>query len=249
MTNETTTSPPRFVHISSPGALLRQPLPQELWATLPAKQRKDHEALVARVEEAGRESSRLRQKLDQAAGRDRAAASKAALAGQELPESSEPKLRAQIEEAQRVGVALADALRTSADRLLAAAAANADEVAGGLERQLADRAADVRARLADLREGIAELAELYTAAGWTRFLAEADEQARLSPYPARRSAMFTATLGEITTAERALEHELAAAEERRRQARDQREHQRQLDAQWAAEREQREARAEEAKPR
>lgn len=94
----------------------------------------------------------------------------------------------------------------------------------------------MRARLADVRDGIAELAELYAAAGWTRALAESGEDARVSPFSSGRSTAFAATLGEVSTAEQALEHDLFAAEERRRLARDQREHQRQLDAQWAGER-------------
>jgi hypothetical protein len=231
---ETTTTTVRFLHISSPGALLRQPLPEELAATLPAKARRDHEKLAGRADQAAREIARLRAELDGATARDREAASKAALAGEELPEPSEPKLRAQMEEAVRVRAALDSALRTSADRILQAAAANAAEVAAGLERQLGDRAADVRARLADLREGIAELAEAYSTAGWTRALADMGDEGTMSPFQAGRSAAFTATAGEVRNAEAALEHELGAAEERRRLARDQREHQRQLDAQWAS---------------
>jgi hypothetical protein len=237
---ETTTTAPKFPHISSPGHVLARPLPQALTEKLPPAQRKEHERLVGRVEEAGREIARLRREIDQAPARDRSAATEAALAGEELPERSEPKLRAQMEEAFRVKAALDSALRTSANRLLAAAAVCADEVAGGLERQLADGAADMRARLADLRDGIRELAELYSAAGWTRALADADEQATtMRPYQAGRSAVFSATLSEIRTAEQALEHDLGAAEERRRQARGQRDHQRQVEEQWAGERKRR----------
>jgi hypothetical protein len=233
---ETTITTVRFPHISSPGALLRAPLPEALTATLPAKLRREHEKLAGRADEAAREIARRRAELDGATARDRTAASKAALEGAELPEPSEPKLRAQMEEAMRVRAALDSALRTSADRLLAAAAGNAAEVAAGLEQQLADRAADVRARLADTRDGVAELAELYAVAGWTRTLAEIGDDARISPFQAGRSAAFTATQGEIRTAEQALEHDLASTEERWRLARDQREHQRQLDAQWVGER-------------
>jgi hypothetical protein len=233
---------PRFTHISSPGALLREPLPPELVATLTAKQRKEHEQIVARVEEAGREYARLRSALADAPKRDRQAATAAALEGDELPESSEPKLRAQIEDAKRVRAALDDALRTSADRLLAAAAAAAGGVADELEAQLGERADDVRARLADLRDGLNELGELYVDATWTRALAELGERTTISPYQAGRSPAFRATLGELTTIEQALEHDVAAAEGRRREARNWREEQRRLNAQW--ERERREARAE-----
>lgn len=226
----------RFPHISSPSHLLARPLPEALLATLPAKVRREHEQLVGRVEEAGREFARLRALLDGATARDREAASKAALDGQELPEPEEPKLRAQLEEAQRVRAALDAALRTSADSLLAAAAANAEKVAAELEQQLGSRAEDVRARLADVHEAVAELAEAYAAAGWVRALAEPDERETMTPYQAGRSPVFAATRGELRTAERALDHDLGAAEERRRLAHAQREEERRREAQWSRER-------------
>jgi hypothetical protein len=227
---------PRFPHTRHASTFLRAPLPPELAATLPAKQRKDHAALVARVEQAEREIVRLRAELADAPTRDRKAESAAALAGEPMPEPSERRLRGQIEEAQRVRRALDDALAASANGLLAAAEANAGGVADELERQLAERADDVRARLANLREGVAKLGELYSAAAWTRGLAEADARATVHAFQSGRSPDFTATLGELTTVAAAFAEDVGRAEERRRLARDEREEQRRLNAQWARER-------------
>jgi hypothetical protein len=234
--NETTPSGPRFTHISSPAHLLARPLPDELMAKVPAAERKRHEELVGRVEQASRESSRLRAELADAPRRDREAASNAALAGEEeLPERSEAKLRAQIEQAGQVRAALDDALRRSANRLLAAAAANAEGVAGELEQRLADGAADVRARLADLREAVGELAELYGSAAWVRWLA-AEGEGTIRPFTAGNSKAMQNVLGELRTVEAALTDDLASAEERLRVARVEREEQRRLGEQWARER-------------
>jgi hypothetical protein len=227
---------PKFPSTRHASTFLRAPLPPELAATLPAKQRKEHEQLLARVDAAAREYGRLRAELADAPTRDRKAEAAAALASEPMPEPSEHRLRAEIEQAQRIRRALDDALAASANGLLAAAAANAGGVADELEAQLAELADDVRARLADLREGVAELGELYGAAGWTRALAEADEQATVHPFQAGRSPAFTATLGELTTVAAAFAEDVGNAEERRRLARDEREERRRLNAQWERER-------------
>jgi hypothetical protein len=232
---KTTTTAPRFQHVRT-SAVMRSPLPAELAAKVPGKLRRDHEALVGRVDESSREFAALRTAIAEAPGRDHEAAAQAALEGAELPEPSEPKLRALLEEAERVHAALESALRTSADRLLAAAAAHADEVAGELERQLGDRVADVRARLADLQQAVAELDRLYASAAWVRWLAEADEGARVSPFRAGGSAAFTATTGELTTAEQAFTHDVDRIEERKRAAADERVRLRQVNEQWQRER-------------
>jgi hypothetical protein len=227
---------PKFPSTRHASAFLRAPLPQALLEKVPVKARREHEQLLARVDAAAREYRRLRAELADAPTRDRKAESAAALAGEPMPEPSEDRLRAEIEQAQRVRRALDDALAASANGLLAAAAANAGGVADSLEAQLAERADDVRARLADARESVAELAELYAAAGWTRWLAEADEQATVHPFQAGPSSAFTATLGELTTVGAAFDADVANAEERRRLARDEREEQRRVNAQWARER-------------
>jgi hypothetical protein len=229
-------SGPRFTHISSPAHLLARPLPEELAAKMPAKVRREHEELVGRVEEAARDYGRLRAELGEAPKRDREAAAKAALAGEPMPEPSEPKLRAPLEQAHGVRRALDDALRTSADRLLAAAARHAEQVAGELEQRLGDGAADVLARLADLRQAVSGLGELYAAAGWVRSLAEAGEGATMSPYTAGNSRAMRNVLGELRIVEAAFTEDVTNAEERRRLARDEREEQRRLGEQWARER-------------
>jgi hypothetical protein len=235
--NETsTTTGPKFPPTRHASTFLRAPLPPELAATLPAKQRKEHEQLLARVDEASREYARLRAELADAPTRDRKAESAAASAGEPLPESSEHRLRGEIEQGRRFRRALDDALAASANGLLAAAAANAGAVADTLEAQLAERVDAVRARLGDLREAVAELGEAFASAGWTRALAEAGEQATVHPFQAGRSPAFTATLGELTTVAAAFAEDVGNAEERRRLAADERAQQRQLNAQWERER-------------
>jgi hypothetical protein len=235
---KTTGSGPRFPHTRHASTFLRAPLPPVLLEKVPAAQRKAHDELVARVDAASREYGRLRAELADAPKRDREAESAAARAGEPMPEPTEQRLRGEIEQAQRVRRALDDALNDSANALLAAAATNAEKVAGELEAQLADGAADVRARLADLRQGVAELAELYSAAGWTRWLAEAGEEATMSPFQHGNSRAMQNTLGELQTVGQAITEDVSNAEERRRIAADEREHRRQVEAQWDRERKQ-----------
>jgi hypothetical protein len=239
--NETKTTEPsvRFPHISSPGHALARPLPEELASKVP-KARREHEELVGRVEQASREYARLRAELADAPTRDRQARTNAALAGEELPGPTEPKLRAELEQAKGIRVGLDDALRRSADRLLAAAVDNAATVAGELEQRLGDGAAEVRARLADLREAVVELGEAYSSAAWTRALAEMGEEGTISPFTAGRSTVMQSVAGELRTVEQAFDHDLANAEERRRQVADEREHRRLAEEQWQRERKQRE---------
>jgi hypothetical protein len=234
---KTTASGPRFTHTRHASAFLRAPLPPALLEKVPAKTRREHDALLARVEAASREYGRLRAELADAPRHDREAESAAAREGRELPSPSESRLRGEIEQAQRVRRALDDALAASANALLAAAATHAEQVADELEAQLADGAADVRARLADLREGVAELGELFIAAAWTRSLAEAGEETTtVHAFQSGRSSAFTATLGELTTVAAAFDEDVANAEERRRLARDERAQQRQVAEQWERER-------------
>jgi hypothetical protein len=202
---------------------------------LPAAERKRHTELVARSEQASREYSRLRRELAEAPKLDRQSRAKAASAGEPMPEPSEARLRSELEQANQLRTALDDGLRESADRLLAAAFVNAEQVVGELEQRLADGAADVRARLADLREAVAELAELYGSAAWVRWLA-AEGEGTIRAFTAGNSKAMQNVLGELRTVEAALDSDLAAAEARRRQVADEREHRRQVNEQWARER-------------
>jgi hypothetical protein len=245
MTNETTTSPLLFTRISRGAGLLAHPLPPRLEETLTAKQRKEHATLVERVEEAARQIAALREAIDQAPAADRQAGREAALRGEDVPPPSEPKLRAELEEAQRVREALESALRQSADRLLQTAASKAEEVAAELESELAEATEAIRARIADLDEGLAELGELYGQAAWTRALTHASGQT-VSPFG--RSSAFAETRQKVTVASQALDYELQTIEERRRDAEAQRAEQAKLDAEWTAERERLAAKAEKESP-
>jgi hypothetical protein len=235
-TSETSTATaPRFPYTRHASTLLRTPLPEALLEKVPAKQRREHEQLRARQEAQQREHGRLRRELAEAPARDRAAAAQAARAGEELPEPSEHRLRAEIEQAQRDRQALEDALADSANGLLAAAVPAAGGVADELEAQLAGHTDDVRARLADLDDSLTVLAELTVAAMWVRSLAGTSE-ATIHPYQTGRGRAFTATAGELKTVAAAFAEDVASAEERRRLAADERVHRQQLGEQWQRER-------------
>lgn len=215
----TTTSPakpPRFVQFSRPGAaMLGHPFPARLEDVAPAKQRKDHAALADRVEQASRQIAQLRQAIDRAPADDRKAAAQAALRGDDVPARSEPRLRAELDEATRVKAALEDALRQSADQLLAAVAPKAGEVAAQIERELDEGIEAVRARIADLRAALAELGDLTAQAAWARSVVHAQGQT-VSPY--RKTAGFADTAGKVLLVEQALDYELGNLAERRRSA-------------------------------
>jgi hypothetical protein len=216
MTKETTeTSPVRFVHLRSPSSLLAAPLPPRLEAVLPAAERKRHRELVARSEEASRRIGELRREIDQAPARDREAAAQAALAGEAMPEPALDGLRREWEQAQAAKQALDDALRTSADALLVAAVGRADVVAAEIEQELGETTEAIRARIADLRDGLAELGSLFGEAMWTRGLVDAAGQS-VRPFRAGGGREFTETLSQLRVAEQALDFELRGIEERRR---------------------------------
>jgi hypothetical protein len=118
-------------------------------------------------------------------------------------------------EATRVREALDSALRQSADQLLAAAIPKADQVADAIERELNEGTDAVRARIADLRDAISKLGDLYGQAAWTRAVVHAEGRS-VSPY--RGSGGFTETLGKLRVVEDALAFELDNLAERRRQA-------------------------------
>jgi hypothetical protein len=243
MTNETTTSPVRFTRVSRGAPVLAHPLPSRLEATLTAKQRKEHETLVERVEGAARQIAALREAIDQAPGADRQAGREAALRGEDVPPPSEPKLRAELEEAQRQRQALEAALRQSADGLLQAAAPKAEEVAAELERELGAATEAIRARLADLGDGLAELGELFGQAAWTRALTHATGSS-VGPF-GRSTREFSETRGKLSVVTQALDFELRGIEERRRDAEAERAQRAKLDVEWAAEHEQLAAKAKE----
>jgi hypothetical protein len=133
-TPTTERQPLRFTRITRGAWLLATPLPERLWTQLPAKLRREHEQLAARVEQSGQEIAKLKRAVDEAPARDREATTEAALEGRELPVPTEPKLRAELDEALRIREALEAALRQSADRLLAGAEPSAEKLAGELER-------------------------------------------------------------------------------------------------------------------
>jgi hypothetical protein len=227
-TTETTEAQFAYVRTPIPSELLRQPLPPELWETLPTAQRKAHEKLVGRVEEAGREFARLRAELDGAAVADRKALAEAVRAGGERPEPSDARIRAELKQAELLLGASQDALGDSANDLLALAVAKAPELADELEQQLGDRVAAVRAALGDLPRELEELDELFGRTAWVRWLAEAGENARVSPFrPGRGARFFSDTTNELSRAQQAFAYDLGRIEERRRAAREQREEQRQ----------------------
>jgi hypothetical protein len=209
-------------------------LPERVAAVIPAKQRRDHQRLAERLDEAGREIARLKAAITEAPSADHIARSEAALAGkEELPERTEPRIRQELEDAIEVHAALDAALRRSADSLLATAQPAAAALADELEGELRDGAEAVRARLAELEQELSSLGDLHSTAAWTRFLAGASGQT-VSPFRAGHSAAFTETAGQIRTTAAALAFDLDRLEGRRRDA----EAQAEQNAQWSAEREQ-----------
>ena len=210
----TTEAPLRFQRTARGAALLAHPLASRLEETLTAKQRKEHAALVERVEQAAQEIARLRAAIDQAPGADRQAGREAALRGEDVPPPSEPTLRAELEEAQRQRQVLEAALRESADGLLQAAAPKADEIASALEQEENEMVEEVRARLAAVGEAVRELADLTGQAAWVRWLVDASGQTA-SPYRSS-SGDFGETLGAVSNVEAALSFELDALAARRR---------------------------------
>jgi hypothetical protein len=237
-TTEATEAPPRFEHIGNPSSLLAAPLPPRLETALPAAERKRHAELVRRGEEASRTIARLRQELDRAPAEDRERAAAAALAGEEMPEPSLDRLRRESEQAQAAKRALDDALRQSADALLAAVLGRAEAVAAEAEQELTEASEAIGARLADLVQALHALGQLYGEAGWARSLVDAGEAGRrVSPF--RAAGGFEETVGKVRVVEQALAHELGIYAERRRGAADQREHQRAGERERQAERKRR----------
>ena len=85
---------PRFRSRSTTGRglNLEEPLPELLFAKVPAKQRKDHRDLVARARAATERVVTLRAGLDQARKNDQRAVVEAARRGDDLPEPTLPEL-------------------------------------------------------------------------------------------------------------------------------------------------------------
>jgi hypothetical protein len=83
------------------------------------------------------------------------------------------------------------------------------------ERELDEGADAVRARIADLRQALAELGGLHGQASFARALEHASGQS-VSAF--RASAGLSETAGKLTVVEQAFDFELAGIAERRRQA-------------------------------
>jgi hypothetical protein len=164
--------------------------------------------LAERLEQSAREIARLWKEIDGATAADRVAGQEAALRGEDVPPASEPGLRAELEEANRVREALEAGLRRSADRLLEAVQPKAGELAAELEQELGSETEAIRARMVDLRDGLAELGQLYAQAMWTRALVDASGST-VSAFRAGRGE-FTETDGALSTVEQAFAHELSS---------------------------------------
>ena len=234
MTETTEAQPVRFAGRAR-GASFAKPLPPRVESLLTQKQRRDHERLAERVEESGREVVRLRRAISEAPARDREAGKQAALDGKELPASSEPALRAELDQATRTRQVLEEALRESADRLLAAAEPKARELVDDFDREVRDGAESVRARIADLTDALRELGDLHSEASWTRALADGYE---VHPYRGGHG-YFTETAGHVTTVGEAFTFELGRMEEHRREFQRRAKELADQNAQFDAEREQR----------
>ncbi|MGH3077238.1 MAG: hypothetical protein ACRDPZ_03550 [Gaiellaceae bacterium] len=239
-TDETEAAPPRFIRVSSGvGTHLRDPIPDALAERLPAKLIADHKKLAGRIDEQAREVARLRQAIRDAPAADREAGKQAALAGKPVPQSSEPRLRAELAEAERVQGALNAAIVESGDRLLKAAQPEATALADTFDRELHDGTEAVRARILDLADALRELSGLHAEAAWIRWLAGATGET-VRPFQAGSSA-FKETLGHLTTVGEAFTFELNRVAEHRTEFERRAREQADQNAEFDAERERQEA--------
>lgn len=199
-------------------AMLAQPFPEALAAELPTAEVERHAEIGKKLAEASRERARLRAAVADAAGADAHKAAEAAAKGKPVPKATEPGLREQLAEADRVAAALEAGLLVSANNLLRLAQPLAGPVADRLERELEASTDDVRDGIAALRVRLLEVAEAYAAAAWVRALTRA-QGTTVAPFTVGRStAAFEKTAGELRVVGEALEYELDLLADRRRQA-------------------------------
>ncbi len=218
MTNETsTTTAPRFTRA---GAMLAEPLGPRLAAQLKPAERKKHEAIAQRLAESSRRLAELRAQIAEAPRVDKAKAAEAVARGEDVPPASVERLKAEYAEQQRVHSALTEGLRRSADELLAVVHGRALPVADELDAEIAGAVADVRGDLEATRERLLALAALLGEASWTRAVGLREGGSVAPFHHGGGSTLLQNAIGELRTAREALEHDLNAYEERRREARE-----------------------------
>jgi len=231
-TPTTTTTAPQF---GRAGGMLAEPIAPRLVGELKPGDPKRHAGIAERLAASSRRLAELRARIADAPRADKVAAAEAVARGEEVPPSGVERLQGEYREAQPVHEALQAGLRRSANELLALAHPLAGEVADEIDAEIAGAIEDVYGDLQALHERLLALAETLAEASWTRALAHADGGS-FPPFQRGRSPLLRSAVGDLDTVREALQHDLDAYEERQRQARDQREHQRQVDKQWAGER-------------
>jgi hypothetical protein len=166
---------------------LRDPLPPSVVSALPAADRKRHDKLAKAAQDLAAERRRLAEAVAQAPALDAQATEAAMLDGKPPPESSEPKLRAELEEATRLEAAAGSALRKSAVGLLNAAAPLLGELAERLEAQAVDDVEAIAGELEQLRAHVVALGNTFNEAAWIAGVRYGDGQ--VAPYFARPAAL------------------------------------------------------------
>jgi hypothetical protein len=145
---------------------LLTPLPPSVAAALPAKARRDHAALAERVQKLAVDRRRLAGEVAAAPAVDAEATAEAIRAGKEPPTLTEPALREQLAEAERLEVAGGEALRRSAVDLLNDAAPLLADVDATLTTRAVEDAAAIATGIEDLRRQVLALGALYSEQAW-----------------------------------------------------------------------------------
>ena len=158
-----------------------RPLPPIVLDALGERGQK-HEKLAERFGQASSVVISTRRRLDEAERADQQAAKSAIERGVAVPKSKTPKLREQLDEAQREVDAIAELIPASARELLEAAAEVASDVAA--QTELAADEAEQRAidLLRSAQEALAASGELRLQAAWA---AELHEDGFVSPWASR----------------------------------------------------------------
>jgi hypothetical protein len=145
---------------------LRDPLPPAVLAAVDAKARRAHAALAERAQKVAADRRRLAGEVAAAPARDADATAEAMRAGKEPPTPTEPKLRDELAEAERLEAAAGEALRRSAVDLLNEAAPKLADVETKLTARAVEDVEAIRGELDRLREHVTALGRTFAEAGW-----------------------------------------------------------------------------------
>lgn len=168
-------------------ARLRDPLPPSVLSALPAPERKRHDKLAKAAQDLAAERRRLAEALRAAPARDAEATEEAMLAGKAPPEPTEPTLREQLAEAERLEAAAASALRRSAVALLNNAVPLLGELGERLEAQAADDVDAITGELEQLRTHVIALGNVFNESAWIAAARHGGSQ--VAPYFTRPAAL------------------------------------------------------------